>query len=216
MDTINARTMTLAVRAKGDDERDGIIEAYASVFDTRYDVGFALERIVKGAFEDSLAERDSLAIYHEHGWKRGDAPIGVAKAEEDDVGLRVEAELFLDDPKASAVYRAVDAGALTEWSIGFVPTELAFVTDDDGLDVEEVRKADLLEASTTIRGANPDTTTEVVRSMSTCPVCSRTPETRDERDPSEGDEPDTPANLLLDPTDPAERRLYELLARSEA
>ena len=215
MDTINARSLPLTVRAKRDDEREGVIEAYASVFGTRYDVGFMLERVAEGAFADSLDERDgALAIYHEHGWRRGDAPIGIASATEDEHGLKVEAELFLDDPKASSVYRAVEAGALREWSIGFVPRETASVTDDDGLDVEEIRKADLLEASTTIRGANPDTDTVGVRTFDHCPVCARTPEHRDEREVVEEDD-EVPEHLVLtDPTDPAERWLDRLLAET--
>ncbi len=214
MDT-KTRTATLAVRAKSDDEREGVIEAYASVFDTRYDVGYALERVVKGAFEDSLEARPTLAIYHEHGWRRGDAPIGVASAWEDDHGLKVEAELFLDDSKARAVYTSVERGALTEWSIGFVVREEAIVTDDDGLDVFEVRRADLLEASTTIRGSNPDTETVGVRASAVCPVCGTATETRDEREHVEERDDEEPEKLalvdVLDPNDPAERWLESVL-----
>ena len=217
MERIKARTAPLAVRVKEDDEREGVIEAYASVFGTRYDVGFAQERVAKGAFLDSLDARGSLAIYHEHGWKRGDAPIGVAEAREDDTGLLVEAELFLDDPKAASVYRSVERGALNEWSIGFVPTEVAIVRDEDGLDVEEVRRADLLEASTTIRGANPDTSTVGVRASSGCPVCASEPAVVDERDDLDDDEPHEQLTIDdalrgLDLTDPAERWLAEQLS----
>lgn len=168
---MDKRYLHLTVRA-APELGEGVVVAYASVFGTEYRVGYdTSERIAPGAFADSLKERKAFAIYHEHGWRRGDAPIGVTrKAEEDDKGLRIEAQLWVDDdPKARAVYRSLEAEALREWSIGFLPTEEVKI---DGGEVVEVRKADLLEASTVLMGANPDTETVGVRAGA-CPTCGQ-------------------------------------------
>lgn len=158
------RFLDLQVRA-APDKGEGVVEAYASVFDVDYRVGYGLKETIKpGAFAESIKDR-SIPIYHEHSWRNGDEPIGVTRAvAEDETGLRVEAELFVDtSPKARNVYRAMEARALNEWSIGFVPTEETTVTRENGDEVIEVTKGDLLEASTVLRGANPETDTVGVR-----------------------------------------------------
>lgn len=85
-------------------------------------------------------------------------PIGhTTEAAEDDRGLRIVGQLYLDDPTVARIWHAMNAGALREWSIGY-RVLLGQVSDDDE-DLVEVLESELLEASVVLRGANPDTET---------------------------------------------------------
>jgi HK97 family phage prohead protease len=148
-----------------DDAPAGILEGYASVYDVEYRIGYGLrEAIAPGAFSESLAQRDGVVpVFYQHEWNN---PIGYAAAREDDHGLHVTAHLFVDvNERAASVYAATAAGALREWSIGFVPTTIE-TRNDAGEDstVEYILGADLLEASVVVKGANPETEMVGVRS----------------------------------------------------
>lgn len=167
----NLRHFKIELRAKDVEPSDdgetpqGILEGYASVYDAEYRVGyFTNEIIAPGAFGESLKRQGGvIPIFYEHDWND---PIGFANAEEDEKGLRVEALLFIEDSsRARTVYRAVAAGALREWSIGFLPETIELSTNDETeMDVETVTRGDLVEASVVVRGANPETEMIDVRS----------------------------------------------------
>lgn len=150
--------LPLEVRA-ADDAPDGVVEAYGSVFDTEYAIPGGRETIRQGAFADSLAERDSIAVYHQHGHKFGQPPIGfTTDAREDDTGLRFRAQLLVDESEtARSVFRSIEAGALREWSIGFRAIETR--EDPEEPDLVEILEADVPEISSVLVGANPDTDT---------------------------------------------------------
>lgn len=162
------RYLPVQLRASKDESvPSGVLIGYASVYDVAYRVGYGIEEtIAPGAFADSIVERDGVfPLFYQHDWNE---PIGYALASEDKVGLKVEAHLFMDDnERARSVWRAADAGALREWSIGFIPTEILQRTDEDsGTDVEEIVRGSLIEASVVVRGANPETVMVDVRSQS--------------------------------------------------
>lgn len=145
-----------------DDVPVGIVVGYASMFDVTYNIGAGFrERIEKGAFADTIKERAPFPIFYQHDWSD---PIGVtSKIEEDDRGLRFEARLFIEDGgRARSVFRAMEAGALREFSIGFIPTEIRR-DEEDGSTIETITAASLLEISSVVKGANPDTETVAVR-----------------------------------------------------
>lgn len=158
----NLRYLPLSVRstAAQPDENLGLVEAYTSVFDTPYviDERGSRESVAPGAFRESIERQSSIPVFWQHDHRNGGAPIGVATNTEDDTGLLSRSELWLDDPKARAVYRALRSGAIREWSIGFAPTE----TDERGR-LTVVRGADLREVSVVLMGANPATDTLAVR-----------------------------------------------------
>jgi HK97 family phage prohead protease len=150
---------------------EGVVEGYASVFDTEYRIGYGLrESIKKGAFAESLEKRNGVTpLFYQHNW---DEPIGVARTSEDEKGVKVEGTLYIEEnPKARSVWRAMKDGALREWSIGFIPEEITERRNDDDTFTEDVTKGDLLESSVVIKGANPDTTTTSVRSE--CGECAQ-------------------------------------------
>lgn len=160
---------------------EGVVVGYVTKYDVEYQIGFSTrERIASGAFDESLAGQTSLPIFWEHDWAAG--PIGITtNAGGDDDGVRVEAQLFLDDPRGRSVWRAMEAGALREWSVGYYPQEIVIDEEDPGL--ETITRGDLAEASVVVRGANPDTeTVEVRKHREDDEEIIDDPELRDEND----------------------------------
>lgn len=173
-----------------DEGPEGVIVGYASVWDVEYRIGYGVkERISRDAFADSLKTRNGVVLLcYQHDW---DNPIGVARASIDDHGLRVEAEVFMDDSRARNIYRAAAAGALREWSIGFLPEEISTRSDEDtGQDVEEIVKGDLMETSIVVKGANPSTSMVETR--------------------SDADDEEPTADDLADVEEPTEEELLQL------
>lgn len=148
------------------DVGEGAVTALVSAYNVEYRIGWFSRHIIRsGAFADSIAAQESIPLFWEHDWS-GMAlgvPIGHASAEEVDEGLRITGQLYVDDATVARIWRSMQAGALREWSIGYQVLTARYDTDDE--DLAEVVKAELLEASSVLRGANPQTRTESVASI---------------------------------------------------
>lgn len=151
---------------------EGVLIGEASVYDVEYRAGYGLQECIAPlAFLDSLAERDGiLPVFYAHAWSEQKSsvpqpPIGYSVTTSDSHALRVEAHLFIQDNEAArSVWRSADARALREWSVGFLPTEIREVVDDaTGAMTEVIEKAELLEVSVVLKGANPATSIATVR-----------------------------------------------------
>jgi HK97 family phage prohead protease len=139
---------------------EGVVEAYPSVFDVEYRMGFAARHVIRrGAFEATLAEQTSVPLFWQHAWSWSEqVPIGhTTEAEEAERRLRIVGQLYLDDPTVARVWQSMMAGALREWSICY--RIILGRTPDQDEDLLEVLEAELLEVSVVLRGANPDTET---------------------------------------------------------
>ena len=154
------------------------LSGYASVYNRPYMGEYGPQMVGKNAFAEDIASKDGIIpIFYQHGWAKAAnaVPIGYAFVAEDSKGLTVEAGLFGGDlPEAKAVHLAAVAGALREWSIGFLADETTLLDSKgkkelsasdllsgskDGLaPVERTDKGTLLEASVVVKGANPWTT----------------------------------------------------------
>ena len=143
----------------------GRLAGYASVYNKPFRGEFGMEQLNSGVFAQHIAERGNvIPIFYQHGWAKmaNAAPIGHAIVEENSRGLKVDAQLYIDtDATASSVFRAAQAGALKEWSIGYIPTTITQY-EKDGATVEAADVGTLLEASVVVKGANPWTTMPIV------------------------------------------------------
>ena len=150
------RRLRMQVRATPEDG-PGHFEALVADYTRTYNIGWGWkERILTDAFKDSLAERQVQPVNWEHQWSLG--PIGHGRARELDTGLRAKGELYLDaDPMVLRIYRAMEAGAVTEWSIGFRAFEILNSKEEPMVD--QIARGDLVEYSVCYRGANPGTQT---------------------------------------------------------
>jgi HK97 family phage prohead protease len=160
------RHLSVELRA-ATDAPEGVVVGYATVWNTEYPIGYGQKEVIqRGAFADSIKRQSNKPVYLEHDWKAG--PIGHLTAIEDETGLRIEAQLYIDtSERARNVFRAMQAGAMCEWSVGFLPDADGIKSDGKRPGLDIVTRGDLREASVVNMGANPDTSTVEVRTAET-------------------------------------------------
>lgn len=147
------------VKAGPDDGLDeGQFTAYASVFGNIDSYG---DVVMPGAFAKELARWEKsgnlIPLLFGHNMSDPDYNIGwVIKAEEDSVGLKVTAQLDLDNPKAKQVYRMIKGRRIDQMSFAYDVIEGA-PGQKDGQDVYELRDLKLYEVSVVTVGANQET-----------------------------------------------------------
>lgn len=136
------------------DEAAGTFEALVARFGN---VDRAGDRIVKGAFADSLKAWESrgrpVPVIFSHQWDDLDAHIGrVIEAKETDEGLYVQGQLDMDEPYAARVFKKMQEGTLVEFSFAY---DVIDAKRQNG--AFELLKLDLLEVGPTLVGMNSET-----------------------------------------------------------
>lgn len=158
------KNFTADIAVKAPDEAaekavpQGRIEAYASVFDTADSYGDIVRR---GAFKNTLAEwaekERIIPLLYGHDFKDPFKNIGgVIEAVEDERGLKITADLDMDNPTAAQVFSLIQKGRLNEMSFAFNYRDAGSITVD-GEEFFEVRSVDLYEVSVVPIGANRET-----------------------------------------------------------
>ena len=140
------KSVPFKVKAAGPDDglREGQFEAYVSVFGNTDSYGDIVE---KGAFTRTLSEwaekGNTIPVLWGHDMGNPFSNIGgVLSAEEDDYGLKVTAQLDLDNPTAAQVYRLAKGRRTTSCSFAYSVRDGA--KDDDGYHLKDL---DLYEVS---------------------------------------------------------------------
>ncbi len=160
------RKKTVSVRIKAAGEQDGTEDGVFEAIVAAYNVDSVGDKIVPGAFADTLAEwkasGDPIPVLWSHMAHDPEYHIGyVEDAEERDEGLWVRARIDLDEPKASKVYKLLKGRRIRQFSFAYDVQEGGWIekTDDDGGSegYYELRKLKLYEVGPTLIGANQDT-----------------------------------------------------------
>lgn len=168
---LRTKSAPLKIKAAGEHEgtEEGVVEAIVAA----YNVDLTGDKILPGAFAETLAEwrgkGDPIPFIWSHDWADPDSHIGVVEeARETDEGLWVKARLDMDEPKAAKIYRLLKGRRITQFSFGYEVAEGAFVDakSDEGPSEPyyELRKLNLFEVGPTLLGANPQTSLEAVKS----------------------------------------------------
>lgn len=163
------RFRTSKVRAIGDDAPPGSFESYSSVYGVNFRVGpKVFEQMAPGSL--ASANEQKVPVFYQHGGPVDQRwmfpPMGAATENaSDDKGLRNRGQMFVEEggPDVARVYRSMQLGTLSEWSIGYMPTKVRTEKTQGGT-LEIVEEASLREISVVVRGANPATETIAVRS----------------------------------------------------
>jgi len=137
---------------------EGQFTAYASVFGNVDSYG---DIVTKGAFANDLARWEksgnAIPVLFAHQMSDPDYNIGsVIYAEEDNVGLKVTAQLDLENPKAKQVYRMLKGRRINQMSFAYDVLD-GSTEKVDGQDVYEIRDLKLYEVSVVTVGANQET-----------------------------------------------------------
>lgn len=153
------RVAVYQVKAAGVDPETGkaSFTGYASTFDFIDSVG---DVVRKGAFAADVAAHKAgdrmFGCYYSHSMNSSPYDtVGVVKSmTEDDTGLLVDVELYVDDnPAAAYLYKMLQEGVVREMSFAYKVTDYAWEKVDD-LEVFAIKAVDLLEVSVCPVGVN--------------------------------------------------------------
>ena len=134
---------------------------YASVFNHDYEVydafGAFTERLAPGAFTRTLTEDpDVMLLVNHQGLPLARTKSGTLRLTQDNIGLRVEAQLDPSDPDVQAVLPKMRRGDVDEMSFAFRVNEQAWSEDYTDRTITEVNLA-RGDVSIVSYGANPAT-----------------------------------------------------------
>ncbi|MCX6795812.1 MAG: HK97 family phage prohead protease [Candidatus Falkowbacteria bacterium] len=130
-----------------DEQSQGVVEAYVSIFDNIDLVGDIIRR---GAFSESLNNKLPKGVWM-HNW---DEPIAkTLKAYEDNKGLFIQGQFNLETQRGKEAYSDIKFGIIDEFSIGFKILDYEWDEKDNRI----IKKVKLYEWSPVLAGANPDT-----------------------------------------------------------
>lgn len=123
------------------------LKGYAVVFNSfSHDMGGFLERVLPGAFRDTLKQRDVLFLYaHDHSALLGRTSTGSLELREDARGLFFQMHLP-DTQLARDLAELVSVGDLNKMSFGFVAREDVWSLEGTKT-LRTLRKVDLFEIS---------------------------------------------------------------------
>lgn len=146
-------------------QTEGTITAYASVFGNIDSYG---DVVIPGAFAETLSQwqkaGNTIPLLYGHDFNDPFSNIGgVTSAVEDDHGLKITAQLDLDNPKAKQVYNLMKAKRLSQMSFAFDVVEGAWGKREQQ-EVYELHKVKLYEVSVVPIGANKETSIIDVKS----------------------------------------------------
>lgn len=149
----------IQVKAGPDDGlAEGQFTAYASVFGNKDSYG---DVVMPGAFAKTLADwlksGNPIPLLFGHNMSDPDYNIGgVVAAEEDAVGLKVTAQLDLENPKALQTYRMLKGRRINQMSFAYDEVDSG-PSVHGGDQVWELRELKLYEVSVVTIGANQET-----------------------------------------------------------
>lgn len=167
--TIERRTMAIeTVELRADGSGDLTFRGYASVTEHAYDVaggppyGFT-ETIARGAFAKTLAENPDVVFLINHdGLPLARTASGTLRLDEDNTGLRVEADLNPEDRDVQWILPKLERGDLTEMSFAFRVMRQEW--DEDYID-RRITEVSLNRGDVSVVrfGANPATSGDIER-----------------------------------------------------
>ena len=150
------------VKIKAAGEHEGTPEGVFEAIVATWDLDSVGDRIVKGAFAETLKtwdeSGDPIPVYWSHRMDDPDFNIGhVLDAKETDEGLWVKAILDMDSPKAAQVYRLLKGRRVKQFSFAYDVEESAFIDEKEADPYWELRRLRLHEVGPTPIGANQAT-----------------------------------------------------------
>jgi HK97 family phage prohead protease len=147
---------TLEVRAEGD---GNTLIGYAAIFDSPSEPMPFTEYVKRGAFSKTLNDGADVRLLIDHeGVPLARSKSGTLALEEDDRGLRVEAELDPTNPDAARIISAMKRGDLNQMSFAF-----RTIKDNwsDDRSVRELREVQLFDVSVVTFPAYEETVAEL-------------------------------------------------------
>lgn len=149
--------LPVEVRAEGDGTIT--VEGYAALFDKPTDIGGVFTEVIsRGAFKSALDRRDDVEFLINHGGlPLARSTAGNLTMIEDNVGLKIRAQLDPADPDVQRIVPKMRAGMLDQMSFAFRALDQVWDTPGDGQDIRRIKDVQLFDVSIVNRGAYPET-----------------------------------------------------------
>lgn len=124
-----------------------VLKGHAAVFNTYADIGWWEERIMPGAFTDTIKKDDVRALYnHDSNYLLGRNKNKTLILREDEQGLYTEITLP-DTTYAKDLYKLIERGDVSQMSFGFEVKKQTWAEGDKGKpdkrDIQEVKLYDV-------------------------------------------------------------------------
>ena len=146
----------LEMRAEGD---GNTLVGYASVFDSPSEPMPFIEYVKRGAFAKTLNDGADVRLLIDHeGVPLARTKSGTLVLEEDDRGLRVEADLDPSNPDAARIISAMKRGDLSQMSFAFRTIKDSYNSDRS---VRELKEVQLFDVSVVTFPAYEETVAEL-------------------------------------------------------
>ena len=146
LDALSTRTLTLEVKAEGEDDEYLTIAGYGSVFGNRDNAG---DIVMPGAFKECIASGKRPKMLWQHDPSQ---PIGAwDEMREDENGLYMKGRISKKAGKGAEVAALVKMGAIDGLSIGYRTLDYEMDMDSDA---RKLTKLDLWETSVVTFPAN--------------------------------------------------------------
>lgn len=146
----------LEVRAEGD---GNTLVGYAAVFDSPSEPMPFIEYVKRGAFSKTINDGADVRLLIDHeGVPLARSKSGTLALEEDERGLRVEAELDPSNPDAARIISAMKRGDLNQMSFAFKTIKDNW---SDDRTVRELREVQLFDVSVVTFPAYEQTVAEL-------------------------------------------------------
>lgn len=196
------------VKTDTDDGRKGVVEAIVSVFNNVDRVG---DRVIPGAFKafvDRVNDGWKAPFVWSHQTHTPDMFIGdTLAAEETDEGLKITAQMHMDEPVAAKVFSLIEKKQVANYSFAYKVEEARWVDEDDE-QVYELVKLDVSETGPCMYGANPETRTVAAKAdETTSEDRAETSSQSEDLDGKDGDTQTIPLETVAEIRDLAARAL---------
>lgn len=121
-----------------------------------------LERIMPGAFDRAIQERDDARglFNHDPSHLLGRVSSGTMRLSVDDQGLRYEIDIDAEDSDHQKVVRKIERGDLTGSSFAFIPRRVVWVEEEDR-DIRQIEDLELFDTGPVTYPAYEASTTGV-------------------------------------------------------
>lgn len=196
------------VKTDTDDDRKGVVEAIVSVFNNVDKVG---DRVVPGAFKafvDRVNGGWRAPFVWSHQTHTPDMFIGdTLAAEETAEGLKITAQMHMDEPMAAKVFSLIEKRQVANYSFAYKVEEARWVEEGDD-EIYELVKLDVSETGPCMYGANPETRTVAAKADETTSE-DRAGASSESEDPAgkDGEETSIPPETVAEIRDLAARAL---------
>lgn len=129
------------------DDGNVTVEGYAAVFDEETVIGGQWrEQIARGAFRDAIGRDDVVFLINHAGLPLARTRSGTLELSEDEVGLRIRAQLDPTDPDVRSIVPKMKRGDLDKMSFAFIPTRQQW-DDEEKMPRRTITQAELYDVS---------------------------------------------------------------------